>query len=116
LVQWFLEQSKMPDFSQVLEKELLPSHRKMVKAWLAADEQVFWPALRQVSQFQFERLPPMIPASLRNFWRDSLAQTDFFLKICGAGGGGFALGFARAPEAARRVAEQFPLIFPFDTP
>jgi mevalonate kinase len=116
LVRWFLEQSKTPDFLQLLDNEYFLMHRQMLDAWLAADASAFWPALRGVSRFQLERLPPMIPAPFRKFWEESLAQTEFSLKICGAGGGGFILGFARAPEAAQWVSEQFSIIFPFDAP
>lgn len=107
LVQWFLAQYELPAFRSRLERDLFPAHRAALQAWLAADDQAFWPALKQVSAFQFAHLPPMIPATLRDFWSESLAQDEFMLKICGAGGGGFILGFARNTAVASGLAEKY---------
>jgi mevalonate kinase len=56
----------------------------------------------------------MIPASMGAIWEKSLDSGDVHLKICGAGGGGFMLGFARNRAAALELSENHPVIFPFD--
>lgn len=107
LVQWYLQQYELPDFRHRLEQEMLPAHEQMLQAWCHADASAFWPALRAVSRFQFEHFPPMIPTTLRHFWQESLLQSDFTLKICGAGGGGFVLGFARNNDVVEHYSGQF---------
>ena len=116
LVQWFLEQNKENIFASKLAEELLPAHETMLSAWLAADAERFWIHLRYVSQFQFEHFHPMIPNNLRSVWEQSFDRQDFSLKICGAGGGGFMLGFAQNREAMKLIPAEFPVIFPFETP
>jgi len=114
LVQWFLEQSRQSDFANLLETSLLPAHAVMLGAWLRAEPGIFWPMLRQVSAFQFEHFIPMIPATLRSLWADCLEKNDLVLKICGAGGGGFTLGFARNREAVEQITDRYPVFYPFD--
>lgn len=113
LVEWFLAQHKTPTFAQKLEEEYLPAHHAVLDAWLAADEDLFWPNLRRVSRFQLEHFSPMIPETVRDFWTQNLENPGFCLKICGAGGGGYVLGFAHEPSALEPLATQFELVLPF---
>ncbi len=113
LVQWFLEQSQQPVWRERLEQELLPAHEAMVQGWLQANTEQFWPALRQVSRFQLEHFHPMVPATLRDLWRESLGRDDMVFKICGAGGGGFLLGFARNAADVVGLQGVESVIFPF---
>ena len=115
LVQWFLEQSGDAVFSEKLNVGLLPAHEAMLQAWLYASPNDFWPNLRRVSRFQFDNFRPMIPATLKDFWQKNLDNEDFTLKICGAGGGGFMLGFAKNREKAEQLMEGFRIIFPFES-
>lgn len=116
LVEWFLEQSRQPDWRVRLEDELLPTHRVLVQAWLQGQPAAFWPALRQVSRFQFAHFHPMVPATLRDIWQDNLDNEALAFKICGAGGGGFLLGFARDRTAVQSLQAKQALVFPFDPP
>lgn len=114
LVQWFLEQSRQAAFDQKLQAKLLPAHEAMLRAWLSADAAGFWIHLQLVSQFQFENFHPMIPANMRSLWEKSLNSADFSLKICGAGGGGFMLGFAKNRNHVKEILAAYSPVFPFE--
>jgi mevalonate kinase len=114
LVEWFLEQSQMPSFADKLSAEYLPVHHKTLQAWLSADIDSFWPDLQRLSAFQLEHFVPMIPRTVKGIWEESLQGQDFMLKICGAGGGGFVLGFARTKEIAQNLSRQTQIVFPLD--
>jgi mevalonate kinase len=115
LVAWFLAEQKKQSFSRKLETVLLPAHQAMLEAWQFRSAADFWTALQQVSAFQLDYLPPMIPENLRAVWKNCLSGTDITLKICGAGGGGFMLGFTKNKDLALEQLKPFPLIFPFET-
>ena len=112
LVEWFLAQSREEFFSQQLSSVYLPAHEAILQGWLSADAELFWPNLRKISAFQLEFFIPMIPQTLHNLWEKSFDNQDFVLKICGAGGGGFMLGFARNLETAQALAAEFRIVFP----
>lgn len=98
LVKWFLSQAETPVFSKKLQEAYLPAHELLVQAWLGADEAAFWENLLVVSAFQLANFIPMIPANLRQIWQAGLQNGQYALKICGAGGGGFMLGFSKNAE------------------
>ena len=113
LVQWFLERSGDAAFSQKMKVGLLPAHEAMVQAWLEAGAAVFWLNLRRVSRFQFDHFGPLIPSTVKDLWQKNLDNEDLAFKICGAGGGGFILGFAKSQEMTEHLPATFRIIFPF---
>jgi mevalonate kinase len=115
LVKWFLEQSRDAEFSELLRQELLPAHEQMVASWIAGKPGVFWPLLHEISAFQFNHFAPMIPATLSDLWADSLKGRDFNLKLCGAGGGGYMIGFSRDASVPESLRKSFNIIMPFQT-
>lgn len=114
LVQWFLDQSEHPEFSAQLKQDLMPAHNTMLEAWETADTAAFWDALRGVSAFQSRNMQPMIPPAFQHLWETCLAGQDCLLKICGAGGGGFILGFARDRKYVSELGSTYALTFPFE--
>jgi mevalonate kinase len=46
---------------------------------------------KALSQFHFDHMTPMIPDHLIPLWKDGLDSDDFYIKICGAGGGGYCI-------------------------
>jgi mevalonate kinase len=114
LVQWFLEQRERPEFATMVEDRLLPVHNAVLRAWREADAAAFWPALARISAIQLAELAPMIPQNLQGLWKETLAEEKIFLKLCGAGGGGFVLGFARRRADLEALAVRRRLVFPFE--
>lgn len=115
LVQWFMQRRQEKDFELLLQTEWRPAHEATVHAWLKADAAAFWPALRRLSRFQRENLLPMIPHDMLTLWEKTVEKEEVALKLCGAGGGGFFLGFARNAAAAQAFSQECPfrLIYPF---
>ena len=114
LVHWFLEQAKQKAFKEKLEQELLPSHERVLLAWEQRQADHFWTALDAISRFQLEHMPLMIPDSMHPLWRDTLGSNEIRLKICGAGGGGYILGFARNKAALTDLSKTFSITVPFE--
>lgn len=114
LVQWFLARAEVPEFSSLLKQLLLPAHEQMLMGWASGEPAIFWPALRQVSDFQLRYMPPMIPDNLRKLWAECLRGKDVVFKICGAGGGGFVLGFAVTKSVVLEKFSTFMPVFPFE--
>ena len=57
----------------------------------------------------------MVPEKMHCVWDEGLDNDAYTLKICGAGGGGFVLGFARNKEQLQELSKEFSLVFPFET-
>ena len=47
----------------------------------------------------------MIPAQFHELWKQGLDTNDYYLKLCGSGGGGYILGFAADFDKAQKALE-----------
>ena len=92
LVNIFLEKSKDPNYRNLCDAELIPAVDEAIAAFLAADFALLYEQWHEISFFQYKYFQEMIPESFRQVWLDGLAGSDYKLKLCGAGGGGFILG------------------------
>lgn len=54
-------------------------------------------AMRTLSRLQLNHLGFLIPGHVQPDWSRWLAEDHAYLKLCGAGGGGYFLGYAPAP-------------------
>lgn len=119
LVNWFLAKCTDPVFAYELEQQLLPVHEQMIASWLKGDKATFMDRLAFVSDWQWRFLPPMLPSgkSIQVLWQAALAGQHTRLKICGAGGGGYVLGFTVEKEWVLEQVNQLqiPILFPFET-
>lgn len=75
--------------------ELVKINDDLVKNFLSAQniEQEF----NALSQFQLLHMEPMIIDELKSIWQNGLDSQDYFLKICGAGGGGYYMVYSKEP-------------------
>jgi len=92
LVNIFLEKSKDPNYRNRCDAELIPAVDEAIAAFLAADFALLFEQWHEISFFQYKYFQEMIPTPFRQVWLDGLAGSDYKLKLCGAGGGGFILG------------------------
>jgi mevalonate kinase len=113
LVQWFMEKSKTEPLAAALQHQYLPSNEALVHHWLTANTEQFWHHLNLVSQFQLDYFEPMVPATMRTLWTENLQSGEITFKICGAGGGGFLLGFSKTMAPVLALSKRYNLIFPF---
>lgn len=92
-VSLFMKRAKTKDFGDMLEQSLLPANDVCIDAFLKKKYTQFWKALKIVSQLQLQYMADFIPSNYHTAWEQGLKYNDFYLKICGAGGGGFILCF-----------------------
>ncbi|MBL7804668.1 MAG: hypothetical protein JNL02_13085 [Saprospiraceae bacterium] len=115
MIQWFQTQAQKPDFFNLLKNRYLPDLEETIGHWLEGELDPFLSKAAEISAFQFEHFSPLIPESVREIWARALARhKNVHFKLCGAGGGGFVLGFAATKEEVRFLADHHPLIFPFE--
>lgn len=95
LVQIFLEKCKDKNFENILSNELAPATDKAIQAIQTARLSLFLQNIRIISTIQFQHFKEMIPANYQSIWKSGLDDDLYKLKLCGAGGGGFILGFTR---------------------
>ncbi|MFN2395092.1 MAG: mevalonate kinase [Bacteroidales bacterium] len=91
LVDWYKRQVSTGQFNAEL---LMALNNQVLQALLKKDNFFFETFLAQLSLFQLENMRPMIPDSIKPLWQQGIYSGEWMLKLCGSGGGGYALGIA----------------------
>jgi mevalonate kinase len=51
----------------------------------------------------------MIPEQFLGVWQNGIDTNDYYLKLCGSGGGGYILGFTEDLEKAKKSLKDYKL-------
>lgn len=98
LVSIYQEKMKDPEFKRGCAEVLSREVNFAINCVLENDRKNLFHHLWLISKFQWEYFPEMIPTQMRGPWSKGLESGDYILKLCGAGGGGFVLGFSEKLE------------------
>ncbi|MBE0662133.1 MAG: mevalonate kinase [Bacteroidales bacterium] len=103
LVNLFMEKCQDDSFKQNLQNIMIPLNNNCITSLINGETAAFFENLHKLSAFLLENLKPMIPHNYEKLWKLGLESGDFYIKLCGSGGGGFLLGFTRNYEKAKRI-------------
>jgi mevalonate kinase len=81
-------------FTHSLKEQYIPWNNHCIESLISGNVKEFVRNLMALSRFQLVEFSEMIPANFVNLWERGISEKSFFMKLCGAGGGGFLLGFA----------------------
>lgn len=93
LVGIYQEKMKDPEFKRGCAEVLAREVNFAIDSILSKERSNLFHHLWLISKFQWEYFPEMIPTQMRGLWSNGLESGDYILKLCGAGGGGFILGY-----------------------
>ena len=79
----------------VVERSLIPTTNIAIESFMNKNYSSLMNAMKLISQLQYDMLPEFIPSQFKDVWKEGLRNNEYHLKICGAGGGGFIIGFAK---------------------
>lgn len=94
LVNIYQEKMKDPQFKQGCAEILAKDVNFAIESVVKEDGANLFHHLWHISKFQWEYFPEMIPTKERGLWAQGIESGDYVLKLCGAGGGGFLLGYS----------------------
>ncbi|MBE0653141.1 MAG: mevalonate kinase, partial [Bacteroidales bacterium] len=93
LVKLFLSKTQEKEFMHRIKNQLIPLTNSSIDKLISGDLLGFFDLLAELSEFQYHHFREMIPTPLLDLWRQGIETGEFYLKLCGSGGGGFLLGF-----------------------
>lgn len=106
LVDQFMTQYQHDDiFQSFVDDELTPVSNDCIFNLISNQKNEFYKNLKYLSDIQMKYLSPMVPASVHNIWEEGIKTDDFYLKLCGSGGGGFILGFTQDLQKTQNIME-----------
>ena len=64
---------------------------------------------KELSKVVLSNFKPMIPEQFHQIWQNGIETNDYYLKLCGSGGGGYILGFTQDFEKAKVSLKDYKL-------
>lgn len=93
LVNWFLKEYEKEKFKNKIQSTLIPTNNSCIRNYLLGNFNSVIKEVKTISEFTFDNFKPMSPESIKEIWQKGLETNDYYLKLCGSGGGGMMLGF-----------------------
>lgn len=101
MVEIFMEKLKHEGFRKVLKDQFIKHTDACVEDFISGNIKSLFSNLKELSHVVFDHFKPMIPKEFHQLWRQGIETNDYYLKLCGSGGGGYILGFTQDIEKAR---------------
>jgi mevalonate kinase len=109
MVQLFMERMKEKGFRNMVKHELKKYNDECIKSFLKGDFSPLFSNLKQLSALLLNNFSPMIPEAFKDVWKTGIETGDYYLKLCGSGGGGYILGFTRDFDKAQDQLKDYQL-------
>lgn len=94
-VNYFLEQATNPLFQKECVRPLSIATNSAILAFREGKSSTLLEQVEIISTLQYQYLQKMILKDFLAIWKQGIDSGLYFLKLCGAGGGGFMLGFTK---------------------
>lgn len=92
LIDLFNQKIHHETFTYTLFNHYIPCNDRCIESLLVSGKELS-DDFKQLSRLQFELFNEMIPKAFQSVWLSGLSSGTYSLKLCGAGGGGYLLGY-----------------------
>ncbi len=109
MIEIFFNSMKNKKFNRIMREEFIKISDSCVENFLEANFKSLFIDIKKLSSVVFKNFKPMIPSDFHEIWKKGIETNDYFLKLCGSGGGGYILGFTWDIEKTKSVLKGFKL-------
>ncbi len=109
MVNIFMENMKQEGFRNMLKTQFTKHTDACVEDFLKGNISSLFSNVKQLSKIVLKNFKPMIPEQFHKLWKQGIETNDYYLKLCGSGGGGYILGFAEDYEKAQKALKDYKL-------
>lgn len=102
MVRIFMENMKNEAFQSMLKTQFIKYTDACIDDFLKGNIKSLFKNVKKLSKVVLNNFKPMIPDGFHALWKQGIDTGDYFLKLCGSGGGGYILGFTQDIEKAKK--------------
>jgi len=102
MVTIFMENMKQEGFRNMLKEQFIKHTDACVDDFLTGNIKSLFKNTKRLSKVVLNHFKPMIPQQFHELWQKGIETNDYYLKLCGSGGGGYILGFTEDIEKAKQ--------------
>ncbi len=105
MVQIFMNKMKNEGFRKMIDQDFAKYTDACIDNFLHGDAKALFGNVKQLSKVVLQHFKPMIPLSFHKLWQQGIDTNNYYLKLCGSGGGGYILGFTKDFEKAKKALQ-----------
>ena len=109
MVTLFMEKLKEEGFRKMLKSQFIKYTDSCVENFLVGDIKALFENTKKLSKVVLNNFKPMIPEQFHQLWQQGIDSNDYYLKLCGSGGGGYILGFTEDLAKAQKSLKDYKL-------
>jgi len=109
MISIFMENLKSKGFRKILTTQFVRYTDACVENFLKGDLKSLFANTKKLSKVVLEHFKPMIPKKIHQLWKNGIETNEYYLKLCGSGGGGYVLGFTEDFEKAKKTLDKYKL-------
>lgn len=109
MISIFMENMKQEGFRSMLKNQFIKHTDACVEDFLTGNIKSLFKNTKQLSKVVLNHFKPMIPQQFHGLWKKGIETNDYYLKLCGSGGGGYILGFTQDIGKAKQSLSEYKL-------
>ncbi len=109
MVNIFMNKMKNEGFRKMLSEDFAKYSDACIDDFLHGNVKSLFGNVKQLSKVVLANFKPMIPKPFHALWKQGIETNDYYLKLCGSGGGGYILGFTQDYEKAQKILKKYKL-------
>lgn len=109
MVNIFMNKMKNEGFRKMIDRDFARYTDNCIDDFLHGNVKSLFGNVKKLSKVVLKHFKPMIPDSFHQLWQHGIESNDYYLKLCGSGGGGYILGFTEDYEKAKKLLQDYKL-------
>lgn len=109
MVNIFMNKMKNEGFRKMIDQDFARYTDSCIDDFLKGDVTSLFGNVKKLSKVVLKHFKPMIPNSFHKLWQQGIESNDYYLKLCGSGGGGYILGFTEDYDKAKSALKDYKL-------
>ena len=109
MVSIFMNKMKNEGFRRMLNEEFVTYTDACIDDFLHGNIKSLFGNVKNLSKIVLANFKPMIPSAFHKIWEQGILTNDYYLKLCGSGGGGYILGFTEDYDKAQVSLKEYKL-------
>jgi mevalonate kinase len=109
MVNIFMNKMKNEGFRKMIDEDFAKITDVCIHDFLHGDAKSLYKNVKKLSKVVLKHFKPMIPDNFHQIWKEGIQTNDYYLKLCGSGGGGYILGFTQDFEKTKEILKAYKL-------
>jgi len=109
MVNIFMNKMKNAGFRNMIDQDFARLTDNCIDDFLHGNVKSLFGNVKNLSKVVLKHFKPMIPDSFHQLWEKGIQTNDYYLKLCGSGGGGYILGFTKDYQKTQKLLKDYKL-------